>query len=182
MVSVETISIVFTGLSISLAAFYYISTLRNAQRTRELTLKTQEQAFETRQIQFCWQALERVHSTEFMRRIIDILYRQDFKDYEEWREKYGPSTNPDAFVDYYNVTSAFQGIGYLVQSEALNLETLSKHILPRTIVLLWEKIEPVVKAHRETLNPAEYDSFEYLADELRTLTERRIEQAMNTTE
>ncbi|MCW4020706.1 MAG: hypothetical protein NWF14_05720 [Candidatus Bathyarchaeota archaeon] len=39
MVSVETISIVFTGLSVSLAAFYYISTLRNANRMRELTLE-----------------------------------------------------------------------------------------------------------------------------------------------
>jgi len=34
MVTVETVSIVFTGLSISLAAFYYISTLRNAQRNQ----------------------------------------------------------------------------------------------------------------------------------------------------
>jgi hypothetical protein len=40
MVSVETISIVFTGLSVSLAAFYYISTLRNAQKTQQIQLET----------------------------------------------------------------------------------------------------------------------------------------------
>ena len=42
MVTVETISIVFTGLSISLAAFYYISTLRNAQRTQQMQLETRQ--------------------------------------------------------------------------------------------------------------------------------------------
>jgi len=176
MVTVETISIVFTGISISLAAFYYISTLRNAQRTRELSLKAQERALETRQIQFCWQALERVHNKEFAKRMLEIMYRQDFKDYEEWREKYGPSTNPDAYADYYQVTSTFQGLGYLVQTKVLDLEVLSKHIRPRSIILLWEKVEPIVKVHRERLNPTAFDSFEYLANELRTLLERRMAQ------
>jgi len=168
---------------------YYITIMRNTQRTRELTLqsqeltrKAQEQAYETRQVQFCWQALERVHSREFMGRTIELMYHQDFKDYEEWREKYGPSTNPDAYVDYYHVTSTFQGLGYLVQNGVLELEALSKHIRPRSIIFLWEKIEPIVKAQRERLNPTAYDSFEYLANELSTLLERRIEQTRILTE
>jgi len=160
---------------------YYITIMRNAQKTRELTLqsqelsrKAQEQEFEIRQIQFSWQALERVHNKEFMRRTIEIMYHQDFKDYEEWREKYGPSTNPDAYVDYYQVTSTYQGIGYLVQRKVLDLEVLSEHIRPRSVILLWEKVEPIVKAQRETLNPAAYDSLEYLANEFRVLLERRM--------
>jgi len=168
---------------------YYLFIMRNTQKTRELTLqsqeltrKTQEQAYETRQIQFCWQALERVYNKEFMRRMLEIMYHQDFKDYEEWREKYGPSTNPDAYVDYYQVTSTYQSLGYLVQNKALDLEVLSKHIRPRGIILLWEKIEPIVKVHRERLNPTAYDSFEYLANELRTILERRVEQARTHTE
>ena len=168
---------------------YYITIMRNTQKTRELTLqsqeltrKAQEQAHETRQVQFCWQALERVHSREFMGRTIEIMYHQDFKDYEEWREKYGPSTNPDAYVDYYQVTSTCQGLGYLVQNGVLELEALSKHIRPRSIILLWEKIEPIVKVHREKLNPTAYDSFEYLANEFSTLLERRMEQARIHTE
>ena len=117
-----------------------------------------------------------------MGRTIEIMYHQDFKDYEEWREKYGPSTNPDAYVDYYQVTSTCQGLGYLVQNGVLELEALSKHIRPRSIILLWEKIEPIVKVHREKLNPTAYDSFEYLANEFSTLLERRMEQARMHTE
>ena len=168
---------------------YYITIMRNTQKTRELTLqsqeltrKAQEQAHETRQVQFCWQALERVHNPEFHRRTIEIMYHQDFRDYEEWREKYGPSTNPDAYVDFYNVTSTNQALGYLVQNKVLDLEALSKHIRPRGFIALWEKIEPIVKFHRETFNPTAFDSFEYLANECRTLLERRMAEAKIHTE
>jgi hypothetical protein len=160
---------------------YYVLSVRNAQKTRELTLKAQEQVLETRQVQFCWQALERVHNKEFMRRTIEIMYHMDFKDYEEWREKYGPSTNPDAYVDYYQVTSTHQGLGYLVQNGVLDPEALSKHIRPRAIISLWEKIEPIVKVHRERLNPTAFDSFEYLADEMRALLDQRMTQASTHT-
>jgi len=163
LVNYAELAVLAVGVAIALIQ------LNNISRTRETEL-------ETRQIQFCWQALERVHNKEFMRRVLEILYHQDFKDYEEWREKYGPSTNPDAYVDYYHVTSTLQGLGYLVQTKVLDLEALSKHIRPRAFILLWEKIEPIVKVHRETLNPAAYDSFEYLANELRTLLERRRAQ------
>ena len=42
MVTVETVSIVFTALSISLAAFYYINTLRNTQRNQQLAMETRK--------------------------------------------------------------------------------------------------------------------------------------------
>ena len=42
MVTIETISIVFTGISISLAAFYYINTLRNSQRNQQTQLETRQ--------------------------------------------------------------------------------------------------------------------------------------------
>ena len=61
--------------------------IRNVRQTNELALKAQEQALETRQIQLCWQATERVMNKEYFKRIVEILYHQDFKDYEEWLEK-----------------------------------------------------------------------------------------------
>jgi len=114
--------------------------------------------------------------------MLEILYQQDFKDYEEWRDKYGPDANTDAYAYFYHVTSTFQGLGYLVQSKVLELEALSKHIRPRSIIFLWEKIKPIVKVHRERLNPTAYDSFEYLANELRALLDQRTVQARTHTE
>lgn len=165
---------------------YYITIMRNQQKTRELTLesyelarKAQNQASETRQMQFGWNALERVFDKDFMRRMIDVMYHQDFSDYEDWREKYGPSTNPDAYVDWLNVTSTFQSLGYLVQSKVLDIETLSRFVHPRGVIFLWERVEPITKIHRERYNPNAYESFEYLANEMRSLLERRMEQTGN---
>lgn len=175
LINLVDVSIISAALGVLAGVINSIFASRRAERQRQTDI-------ETRQVQFCWQALERVHDKEFMRRMLEIMYHQDFKDYEEWREKYGPSTNPDAYVDYYQVTSTFQGLGYLVQNKVLDLEALSKHIRPRSIIFLWDKIEPIVRVHRETLNPTAYDSFEYLANEYRTLLERRVAQARIHTE
>jgi hypothetical protein len=168
---------------------YYITIMRNQQKTRELTLesyelarKAQDQAFETRQMQFGWNALERVFDKDFMRRMINVIYHQEYSDYEDWREKYGPSTNPDAYVDWFTVTSTFQSLGYLVQSKVLDIEILSQFVRPRGVIFLWERVEPITKIHRERYNPNAYDSFEYLANEMRSLLERRLEQAGRHTE
>ncbi len=168
-------SIVSAALGVIAGVVNSILASRRAERQRQTEI-------ETRQIQFCWAAIERCHNKEFLMRILEIMYHQDFKDYEEWREKYGPETNTEAYADYYHVTSTIQGLGYLVQKEILELEALSKHIRPMSIIFLWEKIEPIVKFHRETLNPTAYDSFEYLANELRALLDQRIAQASTHTE
>ena len=163
-------SIISAALGVLAGVANSILVSRRAERQRQTE-------FETRQAHFCWQALERVHDKEFMRRVIELMYHMDFGDYEEWREKYGPITNPDAYVDYYNVTSTLQALGYLVQNGVIEPEALSKHIRPRSIIFLWEKIEPVVQVHRDELNPTAYDSFEYLANEMRTLLDQRMTQA-----
>jgi len=170
LMNIVDFSIVSAALGVIAGVANSILVSRRAERQR----KTE---FETRQAHFCWQALERVHDKEFMRLMIELMYHMDFIDYEEWRDKYGPITNPDAYVDYYHVTSTFQGLGYLVQNGVLKLEALSKHIRPRAIILLWEKIEPIVQVHRDELNPTAYDSFEYLANEMRKLLDQRMTQA-----
>ena len=43
---------------------YYVLTVRNAQRTRDLTLKAQEQAVETRQLQLFMQLYEKTLAKE----------------------------------------------------------------------------------------------------------------------
>jgi hypothetical protein len=168
-------SIVSAAIGVIAGVVNSILASRRAERQRQTEI-------ETRQVQFCWQALERVHNKEFMRRVIEIMYHMDFKDYEEWLEKYGPITNPDAYVDYYQVTSTNQGLGYLVQNGVIEPEALSKYIRPRGIISLWEKIEPIVKVHRERYNSTAYDSFEYLANEMRALLDQRMAQVSTDAE
>jgi hypothetical protein len=173
LVLLQSISYMAGALGVCVAAIYYMMTLR----TQKTNLKT---TLETRQMQLYMQALQETRTREFVRDWIEITYHQNFKDYEDWRSKYGPSVNPDSYTAWVHVTQLYQGIGFLVQSKVLDSETLSKYIQPRSFIFLWEKIQPIVKYHREKLYPAAYNSLEYLVNEMNTLLKLSKEHVKNT--
>jgi hypothetical protein len=89
MVTIETLSIVFTGISISLAAFYYINTLRNTRKNQELQL-------ETRQTQLFMDIFKTWASKEFQRDLEQMRYTWEFDGFDDFFEKYGVENNPGA--------------------------------------------------------------------------------------
>jgi hypothetical protein len=160
MVSIETVSIVFTALSVHLAAFYYISTLRNTRRNQELQL-------ETRQLQLYTTVFQPGQSREWLNSLIDVIYNQEWEDYEDYRRKYGPESNPDAYIAMIQAIELFTMIGLYVEQKALDLDMVIRHN-GRVAMRLWEKVESFVKGHRErTGNPMHWYSFEYLYEEMK---------------
>jgi hypothetical protein len=172
-VTFQTIFQFLQTVGILMGVYYYITTIRTNQRNQQLTL-------ETRQLQLYMKVLEDYRDQEFMTRWTDVAYHQEYGDYEEWRRKYGPVANPEAYANFFHVTNWFQGIGYLVKTRVLDLEVVSEYIRPRSVVFLWEKVEPIVKAHRATTNPDALKSFEYLADEIGKMLERKLEEVKAT--
>ena len=77
MIDYQTLSIVFTGLSISIAAFYYINTLRNAQKTR--------------QIQMFMQLYESKYDQEGLEALFTLMYLE-WEDFDDYMEKYSHVT------------------------------------------------------------------------------------------
>ena len=86
MVDFQTISIVFTGLSISIAAFYYINTLRNSRMT-------QEHALETRQAQLYMQLYSFYDNKEFLKDYGNIANVYVYESIEEWDERYSAAAD-----------------------------------------------------------------------------------------
>jgi hypothetical protein len=80
MVSIETISIAFTGISISLAAFYYINMLRNTKKNQELQL-------ETRQAQLFMNLYETWRDIQFRKQWLELM-NLEWADWEDFTEKY----------------------------------------------------------------------------------------------
>jgi hypothetical protein len=143
MVSVETISIVFTGLSVSLAAFYYISRLRNAQRTQQLQL-------ETRQAQLFMQIYSRFDDPSWMQNYVEVV-RWDFTDYEDWLEKYSPEVDPKSATKYGSLMAYFEGIGVLVDQDFIDADFVSR-LLSSNLINIWEKMGPIIKERRKFMN------------------------------
>ena len=168
MVTIETLSIVFTGISISLAAFYYINTLRNTRKNQELQL-------ETRQSNMFMELYETYRSPEFRMQHSTII-QQQWEDYDDFMEKYGPETNPEAWANWMSVGSFFNGIGVLLKKGLVDI-ALVEELLVMTTFVSWIRIGPIVREWRA--RPREYSAkarsskyslfhgFEYLYNELK---------------
>ena len=159
MVDYQTISVVFTGLSVSLAAFYYISTLRNAQRS-------QQENLETRQAQLFMQLYQRTITEEANRSWTEHM-AMNWEDFDDYREKYGPSLNPDQ-THTTIIWSFYDGLGILVQDKMVDIDTVYR-MMGNRIIMVWLKSETLVKRLRkEEIGPGpDYvENFTYLANEM----------------
>ncbi|UCD45779.1 MAG: hypothetical protein JSV27_04650 [Candidatus Bathyarchaeota archaeon] len=87
---------IFQTVGILVGIVYYITIMRNSQRTRELSLKAQEQALETRQTQIFMQIYQQLNSEESFKTWAE-LKNLDVPDYEEFLRKYDSVVNPEFF-------------------------------------------------------------------------------------
>lgn len=160
MVDYQTISIVFTGLSISIAAFYYISTLRNAQRN-------QQQQLEARKLEM----FMRLHQSKYDQKGLETIFtlmNQEWDNYEDYMRKYGGVTgHPEVAAALEAWLSYFDGIGLLVKEDMIDLDTVYDIAYSR-ILLLWFKFETIIKEFRKPPwgLPDYGQNLEYLANEM----------------
>jgi len=156
MVTVETISIVFTGLSISLAAFYYISTLRNAQKMQQLTL-------ETRQAQLFMQMYGRWSEAAFHDAATDIRSTSwvDFPDFES-----RVLEDPSKYKSLGTMIRFYEGIGVLVKEGLIDMRFVSL-LMAGDLRHFWEEIGPIIGLWRKAWSyPRLASETEYLSNSL----------------
>lgn len=160
MVDIQTISVLFTGVSISLAAFYYITTIRNTGRNMQTTL-------ETRQTDILMRLHSLWGSDEYQKASWTVI-ELDYKDMEEFEEKYGSfSALTQTNLDIYKVCWFFNGLGVLVHNDLADLSVVEE-LFGYMIPWLWEILEPLIQAEREHFGqPRSLEWFEYLYNEMR---------------
>ena len=144
--------------------FYYVTTLRNAQKTRELALKNQEltlqsqeltrkaqdQALETRRVQLHMQLYQEMGTTENLR-IFNELINMDWEDWDDFIRKYGPDENPENWVSRYSMWNRLNGVGLLLKGG--HIDVGMAHDLMRTTVLMqWEKWRDIIFRTRVEYN------------------------------
>ena len=154
MVNLETLSIVFTGLSISLAAFYYINTLRNTRKNQDLQL-------ETRQAQLFMQ----IYNTWSSRESINIrreLRTWTWTDYDDFIQKYHGANNPEAWSSFQELANFYEGIGVLIKRKLIDPAFVDDLMSGETL-WGWVKFGAIVREYRVRKNaPYFYEFWEYL--------------------
>jgi len=147
MVDYQTISIVFTGLSISLAAFYYITTLRNAQRN-------QKQQLETRQAQLLMNIMNTFRSREF-RKQWHTLFELETEGIESIYREY--RSNLETITAWTSVLAFFDSIGVLVRYGMIEVGLIHS-VMASSVMALWETFGDFVLLDRKDVSTYTLDS------------------------
>ena len=140
---------------------YYITIMRNTQRTREVSLKAQEEAERNRQRDMIIQRSQSF-SLEYTKTFLEVRAMIDWDTPEEFFNKYGPETNPEARSKWIYIMRLYEMAG-LHLKEGADPEILFE-IWPVVAILnLWEQFESVIEYQRQRINaPHMYEPFEHL--------------------
>jgi hypothetical protein len=84
---------VIAASGLFIAAVSQILTSRRAEKTAQLAL-------ETRQCQLYNTTIRPSQNKDRLLAYINVIYNQEWSDFEEFLQKYGPLTNPDAYADF----------------------------------------------------------------------------------
>ena len=154
---------------------YYVLTVRNAQRTRDLTLKAQEQAVETRQLQLFMQLYEKTLAKENWTAYLEILNEWSWKDFNDFWNKYGEDNNLEAWRKLTMTCAPFEHIGLLVRDGMIEPKRVWD-FYGFFLTNLWEKILPVVDGYREKIG---HESFlEWFEDLYYDMIDLREKESM----
>ena len=153
--TLQTLSIVLTGLTLSIAAIYYMLTLRYTRMNMKNTLETRKADILQRHAQ--------INATQdFMDAWHDLYYNQNFLTFQEWRQDYGV-TSPDHYTSLIAMIQYYEILGVLLRQGLVDMELVEQLWQPLHIIIIWEKVEPVVKGWRETYaDDSIYSNIEYL--------------------
>ena len=157
MVDAQTISIIFAGVSIGLAAIYYMMTLRNQDRTRQTQLFMS--LFET----YMEESYQISEAT--------MLNDWQWNDFEDFMEKYGYKT--ENYGMFVKEGTFLEAIGVLVNRGMIDI-TLVDDLMSGSILKWWEKFEPVQLEIRERFNwPQNAEWGEYIYKQIKPIVEEQ---------
>jgi hypothetical protein len=150
LVDVQTIGVLVTAASVTVAAIYYISMLRTNTKTRQADILHRHAQINA--------------SKDFMDAWADVVTQQNFLTYEEWRQNYGPYKSPPvAYSNLVMVVQYYEILAGLLREKLVTMEMIRSIWQPIHIILVWERVEPVIKGWREMYHDdSMYRNFEWL--------------------
>ena len=110
-----------------LAAIYYIFNMKAT--------------LQTRQAQLFMQIYSKFDDREFTRNQLQIQFDQ-YKDYDEWLQRYGSENKMEAYSAWILVARFFHGVGVLVD-KGLVSGRLVYDLMGDPVIDAWEKMGPV---------------------------------------
>jgi hypothetical protein len=149
VLDIPTISALVAAISVIVGVIFAIFQMRDAARTRHTGLIIQLNP-----------ALKVTSGeiTEAMSKIWNL----EFRDYEEYLEKYGDPLSDKAF---YTITEYYGALGFLLHRRLIDVDIID-YLLSGSTSRVWEKLKPIIDGMRKRHMPELFEWFEYLHVEL----------------
>ena len=148
-------------IGILVGIIYYITIMENSRRNQQLQLETrQAQLFA--QIHSWWRSRDAVKAYGRMR------FKYQWKDLQDYMEKYGPAADPEAYADGMTLGAFFEGLGVLVKKDLIDIE-LVEDLFSQRIIWFWEYVlQSSIQELRKNMNdPTQFVHIEYLYHEMK---------------
>ncbi len=87
----------------------------------------------------------------------------EFKDFEDFQQKYGFVGEHPVTTAFYIVPTFFEGVGALLKRKLINIDLIHELF---AVKMYWKKVEPIMQDARECFEePRLFENFEYLYNE-----------------
>jgi hypothetical protein len=161
MVDAQTLTTMFGGIGVGVAAIYYVMMLRHTEKLRRRDL-----VFQRLQMPL-----------QFYQVYGELLYARDITSFETQRTKWGGK--PEEMGKLWYVLNHFNSLGILMEEGLATPQQIFKQYLPISIILVYERFrgeminsryrhEPKLEVH----NPDAYKGYELLYKEAKRLYPR----------
>ncbi|MCX6654153.1 MAG: hypothetical protein NTY03_03420 [Candidatus Bathyarchaeota archaeon] len=157
MVDIQTIGVLVTATSVTIAAIYYIITLRSNNKTRRA--------------QMFMQIYDHWNDDDFSKHYLNIWgyqpktsWETSFKDFDDFKSRV--IENTEKYRSLAVMIRFFEGIGVMVKEGLIDIRLVALTMAGDTKIF-WEMLKPVINQWRlEMRYPRLCDETEYLYGEL----------------
>lgn len=166
MIDLATLSTMVAAISVVVGVILAVLQLRDFVRTRQTDLIMRlYSVFGSREFQEAW---------------VETM-RLEFKDYQEYLNKYGAGSERPVYSSVNMVASFFEGIGILLRRQLVNIN-LVDDLFSSDIIITWHKIKPLAEGWRRQFNrPQISEYFEYLHGEMQKRERQLVKPTKTST-
>jgi hypothetical protein len=151
---------------------YYVTIMRNQQKTRELSLEAQEHSTETRELDIYMKLKLMRTDPVWMRSFFEVI-ALEWDDFDDFARKYSHTENPEEAAKRFAVWNHWDSLGYILSRGIIDPDTVFD-MFGNGCIGQWMKFEPIIQGFREKDGrPETWKWFEYLTNEMMKVRERR---------
>ncbi len=158
LAEIQTAYYMVAATGVLVAAVYYVMNMRATLQTRQAQL---------------FMPIYAAYSSDEMAKAYTKIQEMEFKNYDEFMERYGPNTDPEAFLANRKVNNWFEGIGVLVKRGLISPGFVDD-LMSGVTIRYWEKFRSYYLEYRVRNDwPQSAEHVEYLYNQIKPIAERQ---------